>query len=114
MSNHQPISFNDQMAQAIIDGRKTQTRRVVNSDLGYTCGTILKDRKNQITIKVIGNPKFQRLQHINKHDAILEGVETRDDFIALWKSIYPNDKVKGWDANPLVWVIDFEKVFDDE
>lgn len=31
-------------------------------------------------------------------------------WIAMWLSLYGNDTVKGWEANPWVWVLSFEVV----
>lgn len=87
------------------------------------------DLKIQIT-KI----QVERLKNISPTDALKEGVDTQfiDDcgsyceyksrsedgkknkiikrFKKLWQSIYGNDPVKGWDANPWVWVIEFKRV----
>ncbi|MBR6710350.1 MAG: hypothetical protein IKI81_02350 [Selenomonadaceae bacterium] len=55
--------------------------------------------------------KVQRLQEITDDDAKREGVECATDnsskFRMLWDSI--TDARANWDANPWVWVIEFEK-----
>ncbi len=62
--------------------------------------------------------RVERVQDISERDAWAEGCEGCDDdvtggstgfggFAELWDSIYGN-----WDANPWVWVIEFERVTD--
>jgi hypothetical protein len=34
----------------------------------------------------------------------------KDSFESLWNSINGKDETKNWDANPLVWVIEFERI----
>lgn len=64
----------------------------------------------------ITNVRVERLKSISDGDAIREGCSTADMmsgdcvadvFARLWASIYGSDS---WNANPWVWVIEFERV----
>lgn len=72
---------------------------------------------SRITLKVT-NVNVERLHGISEADAKAEGVmawsiagvfgrTARERFVDLWKSLYG---AASWDANPWVWVIEFERV----
>lgn len=78
---------------------------------------------SRITLEITG-VRVERLQSINEDDARAEGVtwksatqgviakpgdvlSAKDDFSILWKSIYGEE---AWQANPWVWVIEFQRV----
>ena len=164
-----PILFSEPMIKAILDGRKTMTRRVLNpnklhngfafDDPRIACGcpygkpgdtlwvretfsvnciddkisvfyradcgsdgdgakwkpSIFMPRKHSRINLHITEVRTERLQAISEADAIAEGIEhdphvrTWLKFAALWNRI--NEKRGyGWDANPWVWVVSFEKV----
>ena len=88
----------------------------------------------RIFLQVTG-VRVERLQDITKDGIIAEGAETdeyldyeewatavappgsrmitlRDYFSELWNSTVKKSDIDkyGWDANPLVWVIEFERV----
>ena len=77
----------------------------------------------RIFLRVTG-VRVERLSDMDYMDAIYEGIEPQlgkdgypeynpmIDFIDLWDStIPPKERDKyGWDANPWVWVIEFERV----
>ena len=70
----------------------------------------------RIWLKVT-NVRVERLQDIMKEEpgpncqVVKEGVRYGCDFIAVWNStIKESDRVVyGWDANPYVWAIEFER-----
>lgn len=61
----------------------------------------------------VTNVHIERLQDITGAGIVCEGVisRSRQEFRSLWDSLRkPNDIDKyGWDANPWVWVISFER-----
>jgi len=153
--NQRPISFNDEMVNAILEGRKTQTRRVVkpqpehDTDYPYHIG-VGRDRRARhcpygqpgdllwvrgtnisITLRVTG-VLIERVQDISEADALAEGIAAAPtgtggymdytigpqfmhsvpavySFKTLWDSIYAKRDF-GWNTNPWVWVIEFERV----
>lgn len=69
---------------------------------------------SRITLEIV-NVRVERLQDISHGDAIKEGIyiDKADwgnfaipKFNTLWNSIYGPDD---WNANPWVWVVEFEK-----
>ncbi|EOY2410305.1 ASCH domain-containing protein [Yersinia enterocolitica] len=194
--NEKPILFNAEMVNAILSGRKTQTRRIMgnqpagqdleavhvrhNDDFNFQwygnlgessyfpcplgkpgdqlwvreCFSDLEDFDffNPSVPDVIpgywywadGNPEWgnwtkpkpsihmprwasrinlmitgvrvERLQDISEQDAMAEGVSANEHsparyvFGSLWQSIYGADNPKSWQANPWVWVIEFERM----
>ena len=73
----------------------------------------------RIWIKVT-DVRVERLQDMNKMDAVKEGIDTRccvniahalTKFKKLWNSTIKKSDISlyGWEANPWVWVIEFER-----
>lgn len=177
-----PMLFNTEMVRAILDGRKSCTRRIVKHDVGailnspyhrenpdvddkqiisklcippYQPGDILYVRETfiqaaahifwykaddklwmskdllwkpsihmpkeatRIWLKVT-DVKVERLQEISGEDLIKEGINlfqsnyvrvAFDEFKNIWNSTIKKSDLDsyGWDANPWVWVIEFER-----
>jgi hypothetical protein len=77
----------------------------------------------RIFLKVT-NVKVERLQEITEEDALKEGCmpiilddaiffSAKGKFHALWDSIYAK-RGYGWEVNPWVWVIEFERISKEE
>lgn len=174
-----PILFNTEMIRAILDGRKTVTRRVVKpqpmvlNSLGippYKVGDIMYVRETWAEIESVllnewryvykadvknercfdehfwkpsihmpkeaariflrvTNVRVERLQDISDKDLIREGEmpyihidesfdrkSTQTSFLGTWNKMIKSKDIDcyGWDANPLVWVISFERIDEDE
>jgi hypothetical protein len=68
----------------------------------------------RIFLKVT-NVRVERVQDITAHDAIREGMEseipfdTVDEFKELWNNLNAK-RGCGWESNPWVWVVAFEKI----
>ena len=64
---------------------------------------------SRLTLDVV-SVRVERLEEINDADALLEGVESRDAFMALWESINGDRPGCSWEANPWVWRVEFRRV----
>ena len=189
-----PILFNTEMVRAILDGRKTATRRVCNITINggkkvtgdfctsvefpaknshgpcanffdnngffhgaaqqkYFKGDVLYVRETWAYGRVRGGTyqyfykadydgkypivwhpsihmpreaariflrvtdvRVERLQDIDDDGVVAEGLNIGAPFDECWnRTIKPEDRNQyGWDANPWVWVISFEKISSDE
>lgn len=167
-----PIIFSGEMVRAILDGRKTQTRRAVKMRDGAQEYSVYDFRRDccpygqpgdhlwvretwlewteggcketcmykadddpraqnfgpwksslfmprwasRITLEIT-KVRVERLQDISEEDAKAEGVVCQEvknsveAFKELWDSLRAK-KGNGWETNPWIWVIEFERVTD--
>jgi len=102
------ISFKPEHVQPILEGRKTQTRRLGkkrwNVGAIHQCKTRLFDGEPFARVR-IKSVRMERLGDISSEDVTREGYETRADFRAAWETIYgsPSDDLEAW-------VVDFKLV----
>ena len=68
----------------------------------------------RIFLKVT-NVRVERLQDIDDDGVVSEGLEIGAPFDELWNSTIKKSDLGryGWDANPFVWVIEFERIVPD-
>lgn len=64
----------------------------------------------------VTNVVAERLKNITATQAMDEGFTDWNDFVRLWnKTIKPSERDNyGWNANPWVWVIEFERIRKEE
>lgn len=129
------IKFTPAMVEAIRDGRKTQTRRMVGARLDCPYGGtgdllvvhVTRGICPNITLEIV-SVRVEKLSEISHEDCMAEGIrydseelsyyvdgdgpilpwmEATGAFRQLWESIYGT---RSWDLNPDVWVIQFRRV----
>lgn len=96
---------------------KTAERRLTKWKVGKTYAVQSGRGKKSVGRIVITDIRREKLQDISIEDAEREGYDCGNrnyadvyPFIKVWDGLYGNDPVKGWEANPDVWVISFELV----
>lgn len=68
----------------------------------------------RIFLKVTG-VRVERLQDITPKESKKEGFESWTDYAFRWSGDHiKNIKTLGWDANPWVWIIEFERISKEE
>ena len=83
------------------------------------CPSIHMPREAARIFLRVTNVRVERVQDITAHDAIREGMEseipfdTVDEFKELWNNLNAK-RGYGWDTNPWVWVVKFERISKDE
>ena len=102
--------FTPALVELIRSGDKTQTRRPLR---GFRCPVILgedyavqpgRGRRAQFRIRVIGL-RQEKLGDVTRKDAYREGFTNIGQLIEMWSRLYGH-----FDADEVVWVIDFEAI----
>ena len=80
------------------------------------CPSIHMPRKAARIFLRVTDVRVERLQGIDDDGVVAEGLEIGAPFDELWDStIKPADRaLYGWEANPWVWVIEFERISREE
>lgn len=96
------------------------TYKELHSSLKWKPSIHMPKEAARIFLRVT-NVSVARLQDITEGQAIAEGAEAvekyfnaKDDFKAIWDSTLKgeiNQIEYSWDANPYVWVIEFERIY---
>ena len=108
LARTRPISFNAEMIKAILDNKKTVTRRTIKpSELKpkYKKGEILHIEESKDILLRITNIGAEQIHDITDEKAISEGFSSAEQFGKAIFKIYPNA-----DGNTFVWVYEFEWV----
>lgn len=117
------MRFQAKLARAIVQGKKTQTRRPVKMIRADDDGRMIqgackykvgrdysiqgasgRSLSGGARLKVIA-VRCEEIGTISFEDARAEGFKTRDDFFEAWDRIYP-----GLDRETRVWVITFQSI----
>jgi hypothetical protein len=103
------ISFKPEHVRPILEGRKTQTRRLGkkrwNVGAIHQCKTRLFHGEPFTRVRIT-SVRRERLGDISDEDVVSEGYKTRADYRAAWEAIYGSP----WDDDMEVWVVDFKLV----
>lgn len=102
-------------------GTYVDSRGITHENIPWRPSIYMPKEAARIWLKVT-DVRPERLQDITHVDIIMEGVKpeyidvnsgekTRNDFSQLWNSTIKKSDLNlyGWDANPWVWVIEFER-----
>lgn len=103
--------FKPRMIEAIVEGRKFETRRPCNGPCPYVVGrtyAVQPGRGKKAVGRIyVWDVEPQHLDQITEVDARAEGFANRQDFMAYWKQLYGHV-----DAEQQVYVIRFQKMPD--
>jgi len=103
-----PLLFKPQHVKLILEGKKTQTRRISRPRVKiggiYKAKTKLFSREHFALIKITGL-RAEKLGDISDEDVKKEGYNSLEEFMEVWKSIYGS-----WEPERIVWVLEFEVV----
>jgi hypothetical protein len=100
--------FTAALLEKIQDGKKTQTRRIVQSRRGakvYQIGErvrIAAGYRGASAQIIIRNRRRQKIGEITEEDAVKEGFADVEEFKQTWLKLFGY-----WDPNQEVWVYDF-------
>ncbi len=84
---------------------------VIGGDFKWQSPSCMPKEAARIFLRVTG-VRVSQLQNCGNMDAKDEGCTCCGQFIRLWNSTIKKSDLKkyGWDANPWVWVIEFERL----
>jgi hypothetical protein len=103
------ISFKPEHVRPILEGRKTQTRRLGkkrwNVGAVHQCRTRLFDGEPFASVRIT-SVRRERLGEISDDDVEREGYKTLADFRGAWETIYR----RPFENDLEVWVVDFKLV----
>ena len=114
-----PIMFRSDMTMAILEGRKTETRRMSDKWGKLRKGDLLWVKKGmygwkkdaKIWLEVQSKPRRVSIVHLTDDDARAEGVASAYDFLKLWDEIHPEDNILRFEKpRPCPYVIKFRRV----
>jgi hypothetical protein len=102
------LKFNDKMMQALIDGKKTVTRRKESKDIcgGLYVAAVCTTRPERIMMKCLDS-YTQKISEMTEEDAKKDGFSTLEEFKAEIASIYGQEYL---DSNPAMWVYEFNVI----
>jgi len=100
--------FKREMAEKILKGEKTQTRRIHKRPLKigkvYVVRTNWLTPKNKAPCKILITRRFrQKLGEISPEDVKKEGYSSLEEFRREWEKIHGE-----WNPNQIVWVYEFK------
>lgn len=102
------LKFNEKMMQALLDGKKTVTRRKEPKDIceGLFVAAVCSTTNDRILIKCT-NRYPQKLSEMTQEDAWKEGFCTLEEFNEEIAGIYGQEYLE---SNPTMWVYEFKVV----
>lgn len=103
----------DEVGECEIDYRATPRKIFEGCEVPWRPSIHMPRRDSRLTLRIT-DVRVERVQEISEADALAEGVkrsqrasDARDSYASLWESI---NGTGSWDANPWVWVIEFQRI----
>lgn len=114
------VTWNDRVTHvSVIGGGVSGPAHISDKPAPWRPSIHMPRRASRITLEITG-VRVERLQDISEADAIAEGVTfstpvkpsraeqmARDAYAQLWDQI---NGTGSWDANPMVWAIEFKRI----
>lgn len=99
------LKFNEKMFKALVEGRKTVTRRKDPKDIcgGLYVAAVCSSTKDRVMIKCTDS-YTQKISEMTDEDACKEGFTTIEEFKEEITSIYGQEYLE---SNPTMWVYEF-------
>ncbi len=101
--------FSEQHIKQIINGNKTQTRRlwdekqVIIGNSYRACESLFTTRENSPAYIVVTDVYKEKLGDLSKEDSCKEGEYTIQEFKDVWIDMHGE-----WNNNQSVWVVEFD------